>query len=180
MGRMLKQLIDSIVFSIPMLVFGALVLIWCLSMAGCTSKKNTTIEMFPDVIQERQEPVVTPSPAPSQREQAPAPVLTPETVYFGFDRFNLTDDACDALDAIAGLIGASDQGLLVITGGACPIGDEQYNSDLGYRRALAVKNYLRRAGVGMETEIRSFGESNLVALSPADYWRNRRVEIEVR
>lgn len=180
MNRLTRNLIDSILCSIPMMALAALVMIWIVSLAGCTSKRNTTIEIWPDDYQERREPVVSPSPAPSQQVQAPAPVLSPETVYFGLDRFDLTEDAQSVLDGVAGLVGPSERGLMVITGGACPIGEDEYNWDLGFRRALAVEIYLRNAGVLMEFELRSVGEADLVALDRDEYWRNRRVEIEVR
>jgi outer membrane protein OmpA-like peptidoglycan-associated protein len=61
-----------------------------------------------------------------------------------------------------------------LTGGCCPLGTDEYNDLLGFRRAAAVREAI---GVGV---CRSVGERHLVTADPAEYWRNRRCEIVVR
>ena len=142
----------------------------CASMVGC-SRKNTNIELqpAPDVVQ----------PAPVAEASAPQPAMvagepTPMrglVVHFGFDSDQLTPKACMQLDQLP--VG---DGTVLLVGGACPIGDDYYNLELGLRRARAVESYLSRVRA-VSTVVRSVGESELVATAPADYWHNRRVEI---
>ncbi|MBK2029132.1 OmpA family protein [Francisella noatunensis] len=64
------------------------------------------------------------------------------SVYFGFDSYNITDDAKECLDKTADyLIAHSDQPIK-LSGNTDPRGSEKYNFNLGQKRAEAVYNYL--------------------------------------
>ncbi len=65
-----------------------------------------------------------------------------------------------------------------VTGHTCPLGESAYNDGLGYRRANAVVDYLRAAGVRTGFEVVSYGEDRLASHNPARYRLNRRVVVE--
>lgn len=68
---------------------------------------------------------------------------------------------------------------VVLTGHACPIGEDDYNYNLAERRALAVKTYLvtKFDFPGELIRIDSKGESNPVTTDESLYPLNRRVEV---
>lgn len=186
MGRLTRQIIDTVLLSIPMLFFAALMIAAFMLLAGCSSKKTTTIETIPEITQERATPVATPSPAPSrpaQQEPAPAPLFKArtETVYFQFDRAALSWSARETIRVLMASLGDYSGRCFAITGGACPIGNGLYNWELGKRRAEAVAGHLEELyGVGACVDVFSVGETGLVCKTPDCYSQNRRVEIEVR
>ena len=107
-----------------------------------------------------------------------APDCTIETVYFDFDSSDLTEEARSLLQANAECIQAL--GVDVVLEGHCDErGTEEYNLQLGERRANAVKKYLVSLGVDpSRLKTVSYGEER-----PADpghdeaaWARNRRVE----
>jgi OOP family OmpA-OmpF porin len=60
------------------------------------------------------------------------------------------------------------------------LGDANYNDDLSYRRALAVRNYLERKGVSRERmEVQGYGERQPAFTNNTRMgrWQNRRVEL---
>ncbi len=92
-------------------------------------------------------------------------------VQFEFDSYELTGDSKRLID----LLGIKD-GSFDLVGGACPIGDEPYNHNLGMQRALAVLDYLVENGV-FDVAWKSVGEKELVSNDPDTYYLNRRCEI---
>jgi peptidoglycan-associated lipoprotein len=70
-------------------------------------------------------------------------VLTDDQVNFGFDKFKLCDGAKAALDAFAAKIKAENKNVYIeVQGHTDSVGSEQYNLDLGYKRAEQVVRYL--------------------------------------
>ena len=65
-----------------------------------------------------------------------------------------------------------------IEGHACPLGETDYNSALGYHRAQAVLTYLRTAGVKTGFQVISYGEERPVTEDPGEFHLNRRVTVE--
>ena len=61
-----------------------------------------------------------------------------------------------------------------LKGGCCPLGESDYNYDLGLKRAYSVRNELQKRGIQVLDCI-SVGENELI--SEYDYERNRRCEI---
>jgi OOP family OmpA-OmpF porin len=60
------------------------------------------------------------------------------------------------------------------------LGSEEYNQNLGRRRAETVRNYLVRGGVAPQRiTVRSYGETRPIATNDTDEGRqlNRRVEL---
>lgn len=68
---------------------------------------------------------------------------------------------------------------VLLIGHACPLGEEDYNYELGGRRAVSVKNYLvsRYKIDRNRIFITSKGESEPVTDEPTEYQLNRRVEV---
>ena len=131
------------------------------------------------------EPVVVP-PSPIRR-------LTREekTVYFKFDKYDLTGATKTRLDTVVNALRRSkDVERVDIVGYADEIGTESYNQRLSAKRANAVASYLESRGIHYAevTDVRALGE---LAASPrckdvtsrtrriACLAPDRRVEVEV-
>ncbi len=105
-----------------------------------------------------------------------------KTVYFDFDKFDLSDQTRLTLRANAQVLNANAQFNIKIEGHCDERGTIEYNLALGERRANAVREYLASLGVN-ESRIRivSYGEER-----PADgghtesaWAKNRRAETVV-
>ncbi|RMG19461.1 MAG: peptidoglycan-associated lipoprotein Pal [Deltaproteobacteria bacterium] len=115
---------------------------------------------------------------PDGRCVAATPDCTVETVYFDFDSSDLTPEARSILQSNAECLNALGQNV-VLEGHCDERGTEEYNLQLGERRANAVKKYLVSLGVDpSRIKTVSYGEER-----PADpghdeaaWARNRRVE----
>lgn len=67
---------------------------------------------------------------------------------------------------------------ILLTGHACPLGEEGLNHDLGMRRARAVEALLISEGVNPgRITVESWGESTPITVDPLQFDRNRRVQI---
>jgi len=111
-------------------------------------------------------------------------VLTDDMVKFGFDRANLSPEARSALDDFAGGIKSKDQGVYIeIQGHTDSTGPEEYNVELGLRRATAVLRYLNmQHGFALHRmSVISYGETKPVVDNdgPENRARNRRVVLVV-
>lgn len=106
-------------------------------------------------------------------------VLRDNTVYFDYDRATVRAAETSKLDAIASYIKSGPNRVIRIEGHCDERGTEEYNRSLGERRALAVREYLARAGVDANNiDTISHGEDR-----PADpghtqaaWSKNRRAE----
>lgn len=102
-----------------------------------------------------------------------------DKVYFDLDSNVIRSDARAALDNIASFLLANPGVSVTITGNTCDLGEEDYNQNLGERRAEAVRNYLISKGVG-EARLGtvSYGESRPDAPNSDESHRsqNRRAE----
>ena len=127
------------------------------------------------------EPQTASETAPEAPEQES---MEPEsfTVYFGFDSAQLTSEARNTLGQVADAAEANPEAEISATGFTDTVGPEDYNQDLSFRRAQAVKDALSGRGIDADrigTAAR--GESQL-AVETADGVReprNRRVEIQL-
>jgi len=68
-------------------------------------------------------------------------------VHFEFDRYDLTAEATQALDANAAWLKANPRHLVLIEGHCDERGTVGYNLALGERRAKATQNYLAAQGI---------------------------------
>ncbi|UCC79462.1 MAG: peptidoglycan-associated lipoprotein Pal [Candidatus Zixiibacteriota bacterium] len=104
------------------------------------------------------------------------------TVYFDYDRFELTPEALDIMSANADHLWNKPLKVVLIEGHCDERGTEEYNLALGEKRARAVRDYLVKYGINPERiSVISYGES-----TPADYghgekaWaKNRRAQFTV-
>ena len=99
------------------------------------------------------------------------------TVYFGFDRYNIEGEYQTLLDAHASYLTATPAAKVLVEGNADERGTPEYNIALGQRRADAVKNFLAAKGVqaGQVSTV-SYGEEKPAVLGhdEAAYSKNRR------
>ncbi len=98
-------------------------------------------------------------------------------IYFEFDRSDIQSrEDFKILDIIVIECKAQMIDKLYVTGYACPIGTDEYNYELGLKRARSVANYLMKK-YDIEYVLNSFGENKLVSTDPRFYHLNRYVNI---
>ena len=100
------------------------------------------------------------------------------TVYFGFNKYNVEGEYRTLLDAHAELLKAT-KANVTVAGHADERGTPEYNIALGQRRANAVQNYLAQQGASNVATV-SYGEEKPAVLghTEADYAKNRRAVLE--
>jgi peptidoglycan-associated lipoprotein len=104
-------------------------------------------------------------------------------VHFEFDRYDLTAEATQALDANAAWLKANPRHLVLIEGHCDERGTVAYNLALGERRAKATQNYLAAQGVQAgRVSIVSYGEEKPQCAdhSEACWAKNRRAHFMVK
>jgi len=110
--------------------------------------------------------------------------LTDNDVHFGFNKYDLSDEAKAALDQFASKIKAENKSVYIeIQGHTDNIGSEQYNLKLGYKRAEQVMRYLNmQHGFPLHRmNVISYGEYKPIADNSTKDGRsqNRRVTLVV-
>ena len=114
-------------------------------------------------------------PAPETR--AGGPVMN--SVYFGFDKHDLSESSKTTLQRHAEWLKANPEFRLKIEGHADERGTSKYNQALGKRRAEAAARYLEAQGIDSKRiSTVSYGESHPVdpAHNEAAWSKNRRDE----
>jgi peptidoglycan-associated lipoprotein len=104
------------------------------------------------------------------------------TIYFDYDRSDITDDARAKLDQKVPVLTQNTGVRIRIAGHTDSRGSDEYNLALGQRRAAAAKRYLTDRGVdGSRIEIVSFGEERPTCTDESEgcWSRNRRDEFEI-
>jgi peptidoglycan-associated lipoprotein len=118
-----------------------------------------------------------------RREQAATAAAGLKDVFFGYDSWNITEQARQALTADAEWINANPTILLKIEGHCDERGTQAYNLVLGEKRAKAVRNYLAELGVGANRlAVVSYGKERPFCQEHDEscYQQNRRGHIVVR
>ena len=110
--------------------------------------------------------------------------LTDNDVHFGFNKYELSDEAKAALDEFANKIKAENKNVYIeIQGHTDNIGSEKYNLELGYKRAQQVMRYLNmQHGFPLHRmNVISYGEYKPIADNSTKEGRaqNRRVTLVV-
>ena len=110
--------------------------------------------------------------------------LSDNDVKFGFNKYDLSDEAKAALDAFANRVKSENKNVFIeIQGHTDNIGSEKYNLELGYKRAEQVMRYLSmQAGFPLHRmNVISYGEYKPVAENDTREGRaqNRRVSLVV-
>ena len=122
-------------------------------------------------------------PAVEQSQKASAPALNFETIYFDFDKADLSKAARDVLSKNAEVALKSDAGKKIQVEGHCDErGSAEYNLALGERRAKSSMQYLITLGVKADRlSVISYGkEKPAVQGSDEAAWaKNRRAEFTV-
>ena len=98
-------------------------------------------------------------------------------VYFGLDKYDVSSDYAQMLDAHAAFLRNNPSYKVTVEGHADERGTPEYNIALGERRANAVKMYLQGKGVGADQiSIVSYGKEKPAVLGhdEAAYAKNRR------
>jgi peptidoglycan-associated lipoprotein len=152
-----------------------LVMVVMMSIIGLSCKKPPVIppEPEPDTTQTAPPPdTVTPPPPPP-------PALELNTIYFDYDKYNLTPQAQTILAANAKGLAMDDYaGVTIRIEGNCDErGSDEYNMALGEKRAATARDYLVNYGIDPKRiSIISYGESRPVdpAHNEAAWAKNRR------
>jgi len=113
----------------------------------------------------------------------PAVAGTLNDIHFDFDRYELSPEATQMLDANAEWLKANPKSLLLIEGHADERGTVAYNLALGERRAKATQNYLAAHGIQSgRVSIVSYGEERPQCSDRTeDCWaKNRRAHFMVK
>jgi hypothetical protein len=104
------------------------------------------------------------------------------TIYFDFNKFDLTDAAFNELEVILEKLDTISDYAITVIGHTDTIGNEKYNTDLSLKRANSVINYLVENNIDT-SKIKVLGKSFNQPKAPNidEYNRqlNRRVEIYV-
>ena len=132
----------------------------------------------PEPMPERKaEPAPEPEPAPASE---PEPLPNYYVVYFDFDSVALTRAAMVTLEEAAASAEELRPGKILVVGHTDLAGSQNYNMDLGERRARAAAAYLIEQGAGrFVIQAESAGESQPSAKTNDNVrdGRNRRVEV---
>jgi peptidoglycan-associated lipoprotein len=105
-----------------------------------------------------------------------------ETVYFDYDKYELSAEAQRALVSNANYLQRNPSMRLLLEGHCDERGTDQYNQALGENRALAVREYLIQLGIdASRIDVISYGELRpSVEGHDESTWRwNRRAEFKV-
>jgi peptidoglycan-associated lipoprotein len=116
------------------------------------------------------------------KEIARATAALTATIYFEYDKSDITDDSRTKLDAKVPVLTQNTAVRIRIAGHTDSRGSDEYNLALGQRRAAAAKRYLTDRGIdGSRIEIVSFGEERPTCTDESDgcWSRNRRDEFEI-
>jgi peptidoglycan-associated lipoprotein len=96
--------------------------------------------------------VIQPPPPPTPAPKPMGPSLEElfaqnvQDIFFEFDQSQITPDAAAKLERVAAFLRANPQARILIEGHCDEIGPDQYNVNLGQRRAEATKNALVQMG----------------------------------
>lgn len=103
-------------------------------------------------------------------------------VYFGTALYNINSNSKLALDKLTKVFNAYPETNILIEGHTDDVGSESYNETLSKRRANAVGNYLKSAGIAASRlTLRYYGERQPKVDNTSDANRslNRRVEFAI-
>lgn len=119
--------------------------------------------------------------SPETYQTKTAAISTSATIYFDFDKSNLTSRSIQTLRGVISSMKDNSSLILVLEGHADERGTREYNLALGQRRAESVADYLESRGIRRSRlVVKSYGEERpAVDSSNENAWaKNRRVEIK--
>ena len=148
-----------------------------LFLASCSSVQVTEEAVYEDSIQSIE---VTSNRTKESVPSESRAVVANATVYFEFDKYNLSTRSIQTLQSISDLMLENTAIDITLAGHADERGTREYNLALGQRRAESVADYLVLKGISRSRlTIKSYGEE-MPAVSGSNersWGRNRRVEI---
>ncbi|QKJ47595.1 peptidoglycan-associated lipoprotein Pal [Proteus vulgaris] len=146
------------------------------AVAACSSNKND------DQTDTNNVPVVEQYPTAEELARQQLEQLKQQNiVYFGFDKYDISSDYANLLDAHAAFLRSNPSVRITVEGHADERGTPEYNIALGERRANAVKMYLQGKGVSADQlSIVSYGKEKPAVLGhdEAAYAKNRRAVLD--
>ena len=146
-------------------------------VSACASKSSVEVEEEYDVIENQEQANEINKTTAEDAEE----VSVPDRVYFGFNKYNISNDAAEVLNLQAEWL-KSDPSIKIIVEGHCDErGTREYNLALGERRANAVKNYLVKKGIkANRIKTISYGKDKPVFVGTGEaVWAKNRVAITV-
>ncbi len=137
--------------------------------------------------------VVSPAPPREEAPMPPAIVEEPleqqarsagalQTIYFDFDKDNLTPAAVAKLDKTADWLKSHPEVTIIVEGNCDERGTNEYNMALGERRANSAKRYVVGLGISADqVSTISYGEERPVdpAQNEAAWAKNRRDDFKI-
>lgn len=168
-----KQIKEQLEMQLNKVFKGLMLALPLVAVAACSSNKNDDQTDTSNNV-----PVVDQGPTAEElaRQQLEQLKQT-NIVYFGFDKYDVTSEYAQLLDAHAAFLRANPSVRITIEGHADERGTPEYNIALGERRANAVKMYLQGKGVSADQlSIVSYGKEKPAVLGhdEAAYAKNRR------
>lgn len=145
------------------------------AVVGCATAPPKPVEPPPEP--KKEEPKVeAPKPVPSKPPEF-------EKVFFAYNQADVSPAGREALKRDVELL-LSHPDLKVSVDGHCDErGTDQYNVDLGWKRAYGVRDFLRRQGIDDARLFPiSYGRSRpaVVGNDETAWSKNRRVELSIR
>tara|TARA_B100001250_G_scaffold407132_1_gene427388 strand:- start:413 stop:904 length:492 start_codon:yes stop_codon:yes gene_type:complete len=147
-----------------------------LFIASCSSVQVTEEAVYSDSVQSIE---VSSSKAYDTPTESKA-VFANATVYFEFDKYNLSTRSIQALKGVIELMKENDSIEITIAGHADERGTREYNLALGQRRAESIADYMVLKGISRSRlTIKSYGEEMpmMQGSNERSWARNRRAEI---
>ena len=141
-------------------------------LAGCASQKPVVKK----VVEE------TPPPKEEVKPEPPKPIEF-QNVYFEYNRADLKDSAKDALKSAVDALLARPEVKVNVSGHCDERGTDEYNMELGWKRAYTVRDYLKKLGIDESRLFPiSYGRSRpAVVGTDESFWsKNRRAELSER
>ncbi len=145
-----------------------------IGLAGCADDKQPALEYEDDGAQVSISSEVKGVKAGTQ---ADLDTRAGNTVYFAYDKYNLSMDATTTLKKQAAWLKMFPELNIIIEGNCDERGTRKYNQALGERRANAAKRYLIAQGIpARRITTVSYGKDKPVALGTTEeaYAKNRR------
>lgn len=171
-----KQIKEQIEMQLNKVFKGLMLALPLVAVAACSSNKND------DQTDTNNVPVVEQGPTAEELARQQLEQLKQQNiVYFGFDKYDISSDYANLLDAHAAFLRANPSVRITVEGHADERGTPEYNIALGERRANAVKMYLQGKGVSDDQlKIVSYGKEKPAVLGhdEAAYAKNRRAVLD--
>lgn len=171
-----KQIKEQIEMQLNKVFKGLMLALPLVAVAACSSNKND------DQADTNNVPVVEQGPTAEELARQQLEQLKQQNiVYFGFDKYDISSDYANLLDAHAAFLRSNPSVRITVEGHADERGTPEYNIALGERRANAVKMYLQGKGVSADQlSIVSYGKEKPAVLGhdEAAYAKNRRAVLD--